>query len=320
MTLSNHQIWQNEDLLGRLPEVRGSLRPDVPLAPIAWMRVGGPAQVLFKPADVEDLQIFLKSCPADVPVTTIGVASNLLVRDGGIPGVVIRLGRGFNGIEIDGTKVIAGAGAVDASVARTAAKAGLTGLEFFVGIPGTIGGALRMNGGAYGTETRDILDHADVLDRAGTLHSMTADEMGMSYRHSDVPADWIFIGATFNAEPGDPQAIADQMEQISSARSETQPIKERTGGSTFANPPGHKAWQVIDQAGCRGLQIGGARMSDLHCNFMINTGDATAADFETLGEEVRARVKARFDIELRWEIKRVGLPLSAEMETEASHG
>lgn len=300
---------QGTELLTRLPEVRGSLRPDVPLAPIAWMRVGGPAEILFKPADVEDLQVFLKGCPTDVPITTIGVASNLLVRDGGIPGVVIRLGRGFNGIEIDGTKIRAGAGAVDATVARTAAKAGLTGLEFFIGIPGTIGGALRMNGGAYGAETRDVLDHAEVLDRHGKLHRMSADEMGMAYRHSDVPADWIFVGATFNAAPGDPEAITARMDQISKARSETQPIKERTGGSTFANPPGHKAWQVIEQAGCRGLQIGAARMSDQHCNFMINTGGATAAEMEGLGEEVRKRVREKLGVELRWEVKRVGISL-----------
>ena len=295
-------------LMGRLPGVRGNLQPDVPLAPIAWMRVGGPAEVMFKPADPEDLQSFLKGCPADVPITTIGVASNLLVRDGGIPGVVIRLGRGFNAIEIEGNRVRAGAGAVDAAVARTAAKAGLGGLEFFVGIPGTIGGALRMNGGAYGTETRDVLAHATVIDRQGDAHRMTADEMGMAYRHSDVPADWIFTEATFNAVPGDPEAIGARMDQITASRTETQPIKERTGGSTFANPPGHKAWQLIEQAGCRGLMVGAAQMSELHCNFMINTGGASAADFETLGEEVRARVKDRHGIELRWEIKRVGVP------------
>lgn len=303
-------------LIARLPKVRGSLRPDVPLAPMAWMRVGGPAEVLFKPADLEDLQSFLKDCPADVPITTIGVASNLLVRDGGIPGVVIRLGRGFNRMEVEGTQVHAGAAAVDASVARTAAKAGLSGLEFLVGIPGTIGGALRMNGGAYGSETRDVLAHADMVDRQGTLHTKTADEMGMAYRHSDVPADWIFVDATFNAVPGDAEAIAARMNQISTARGETQPIKERTGGSTFANPQGHKAWQVIDQAGCRGLMVGAAQMSELHCNFMINTGGAKAADMEALGEEVRARVRQQLGIELRWEIKRVGIADDSDGERD----
>ncbi|MEM1398299.1 MAG: UDP-N-acetylmuramate dehydrogenase [Pseudomonadota bacterium] len=308
MSAATQTPRQEGGLIDRLPPVRGDLRPDVSLAPMAWMRVGGPAEILFKPADTDDLRAFLANCPADIPVTTIGVASNLLVRDGGIPGVVIKLGRGFNQIEIDGTTVHAGSAALDAVVARTAAKAGLGGLEFFVGIPGTIGGALRMNGGAYGAETRDVLLHANAIDRQGKQHRVTADDMGMAYRHSDAPADWVFVSADFNASPGDADAITERMNQISSARSETQPIKERTGGSTFANPPGHKAWQVIEQAGCRGLMVGAAQMSELHCNFMINTGGATAADMESLGEEVRRRVREKLGVELRWEIKRVGIP------------
>lgn len=299
-------------LIDRLPKVRGRLTADAPLAQVTWFRVGGPAEVLFKPADLEDLQGFLAGCPADVPITVIGVASNLLVRDGGVPGVVIRLGRELAGIVVDGEQLKVGAAALDIHVARVAAEAGLAGLEFLVGIPGTIGGALRMNAGAYGSEIKDVLETATAVDRSGALHVMTSPEMGMSYRHSDVSEDWIFIGAVLNAIPGDKARIVARMEEISSARGSTQPVRSRTGGSTFANPPGAKAWEVIDKAGCRGLTVGGAQVSPMHCNFLINLGEATAADIERLGEEVRRRVREHSGIELRWEIKRIG--------REARHG
>lgn len=295
-------------LIDRLPPVRGRLTEDASLAGVTWFRVGGPAEVLFKPEDADDLAAFLAGCPADVPVTVIGVASNLLVRDGGVPGVVIRLGRAFAGIEAEGERVIAGAAALDANVAKVAARAGLTGLEFLVGIPGTLGGALMMNAGAYGGEIKDILVTADLILRDGTRRTLTGAELGLAYRHSDTPAGAIFAGAVLQGRPGDRAAIEARMAEIVAARGETQPIRSRTGGSTFANPDGHKAWQLIDQAGCRGLRVGGAQVSEQHCNFLINTGDATAADIEALGEEVRRRVKDSSGIELRWEIRRIGVP------------
>jgi UDP-N-acetylmuramate dehydrogenase len=298
-------------LIDRLPKVRGRLTADAPLAQVTWFRVGGPAEVLFRPADVEDLGSFLAAKPKDVPVTVIGVASNLLVRDGGIKGVVIRLGRGFVEITADGETVTAGAGALDVNVAITAREAGIAGLEFLSGIPGTVGGGLRMNAGAYGSEFKDVLRSAVALDAKGARHELAPAGLKLSYRHCGLPEDWIFVAAHFAGATGDSLAIARRMNEIQSAREESQPIRSRTGGSTFANPPGRKAWELIDAAGCRGLKRGGAMISEKHANFLINTGDATAADLEALGEEVRARVLAASGITLDWEIRRVGAPLEA---------
>ncbi len=299
-------------LEARLPAVRGRLTANAPLGAMTWFGVGGPAEVLFKPADRLDLIEFIKACPADIPVTVLGVASNLIIRDGGIPGVVIRMGGDFAKIDVVDNHVTAGAGALDLNVAMMAARHSLTGLEFLSGIPGTIGGALRMNAGAYGGETKNILLHAEVLFRNGHVQRMTAEEMGLSYRHNALPKDVIFLDATFQGTPGEQVAIEARMNEIKTKRGETQPVKSKTGGSTFANPENNSAWKVIDAAGCRGLKIGGAEMSTLHCNFMLNTGGATAADLERLGEEVRKRVKDHSGIELRWEIKRIGVPLPTD--------
>lgn len=307
-------------LIDRLPKVRGRLSEGAALSAVTWFRVGGPAEVLFKPADRDDLAAFLQAKPADVPVTVIGVGSNLLVRDGGIAGVVIRLGRGFAEIKTTGTTVEAGAAALDLNVALTARDAGIGGLEFLSGIPGTIGGALRMNAGAYGAELADVFDHAEALDGQGKLHRLGKAEMGFTYRHSAVPADWIFTAGTFAGKPDEPKAIHERIQAIQAAREESQPVKARTGGSTFVNPPGHKAWQLIDAAGCRGLRKGGAMVSEKHCNFLINTGTATAADIEALGEEVRRRVRDRSGVELIWEIKRIGLPAAAAHVARATSG
>ncbi|MGE5271684.1 MAG: UDP-N-acetylmuramate dehydrogenase [Thiohalocapsa sp.] len=300
-------------LIDRLPKVRGRLTADAPIGPLTWFHVGGPAEMLFRPADRGDLADFLAALPADVAVTVIGVGSNLLVRDGGIAGVVIRLGRGFVEITPEGDPVGAtvrvGAGALDLNVALTAAEAGIGGLEFLSGIPGTIGGGFRTNAGAYGTEIKDVLVLAEAVDRDGAVHRATAAELGLSYRHSTAPPDWMFTGAVFRGSPGDKEAIAARLGEIRAAREASQPIRARTGGSTFANPPGHKAWELIDAAGCRGLVRGGAMVSEKHTNFLINTGSATAADIEALGEEVRARVEARFGIVLDWEIRRIGRPV-----------
>ena len=295
--------WRDE-----LPPVEGRLKKDAPLGAMTWFRVGGPAELLFRPKDTDDLAKFMRGLDADVPVTVMGVASNLLIRDGGLDGVVIRLGGGFGAINIDGDVVEAGAGALDLNVALSTRDAGLTGLEFLAGIPGSIGGALRMNAGAYGGEIKDSLIEVEAVTRKGEIIRVLAADLGLSYRHSDAPADWIYTRAWFKAAPGDSQAIADRITEIQTARADTQPIKSRTGGSTFANPEGGKAWQLVDQAGCRGLKIGGAQVSEQHCNFLINTGDATAADIEALGEEVRRRVKETSGVELRWEIKRIGKP------------
>jgi UDP-N-acetylmuramate dehydrogenase len=300
---------QTSDRLSeRLPPVRGRLTEDAPLAPVTWFRVGGAAEILFRPADAEDLAAFLAAKPSDVPVTVIGVASNLLVRDGGVKGVVIRLGRGFVEIRTEGSEVEAGAGALDLNVALTAQQAGIAGLEFMSGIPGTIGGGLRMNAGAYGREFKDVLVSAVALDGKGARHALAPAALGLGYRHCGLPEDWIFIAARFAGEAGDPAAIGRRMAEIQSAREASQPIRARTGGSTFANPPGEKAWELIDRAGCRGLRIGGAAVSEKHANFLINTGDATAADLENLGEEVRRRVHETTGIMLRWEIRRIGEP------------
>jgi UDP-N-acetylmuramate dehydrogenase len=295
-------------LIERLPKVRGRLTEGSSLSAVTWFRVGGPAEVLFKPADRDDLAQFLQRKPADVPVTVIGVGSNLLVRDGGIAGVVVRLGRGFVDIRAAGTIVEAGAGALDLNVALAARDAGIAGPEFLSGIPGTVGGALRMNAGAYGSDVSEVFDHADVLDSTGALHRLGKAEMGFTYRHSGVPEDWIFVGGAFAGRPDDPKAVHARIQDIQSRREESQPVRARTGGSTFVNPTGHKAWQLIDDAGCRGLRKGGAMVSEKHCNFLINTGDASAADIEALGEEVRRRVRDRSGIELAWEIKRIGRP------------
>jgi UDP-N-acetylmuramate dehydrogenase len=310
------------DLLAGLPPVRGRLTADAALAGITWFRVGGPAEIMFRPADREDLATFLAGKPADLPVTVIGVGSNLLVRDGGVPGVVIRLGREFARIAAEGEQVRAGAAALDLNVAIAARDAGLTGLEFLSGIPGTIGGALRMNGGAYGREMTDVLVEGEALDGSGRLHRLTHKDFGFSYRHCDLPEDWIFTGALLQGRRDEPRAIQARMAEIQKAREESQPIRTRTGGSTFANPTtpeahGRKAWQLVDEAGCRGLRIGGAQVSERHCNFLITTGDATAADIETLGEEVRRRVKAKTGVTLEWEIRRIGRPASQGPEGRA---
>ncbi len=295
-------------LIERLPEVRGRLTEHVPLAGITWLRVGGPAEVMFRPADRDDLAAFLAAKPDDVPVTVIGVGSNLLVRDGGIPGVTIRLGRGFTTVEADGVEVRAGAAALDLNVALTCRDASVAGLEFLSGVPGTIGGALRMNAGAYGREMKDVLIEAEAVAPDGTLHRLPAAEMGFSYRHSAVSEDWIFVSAHMRGEPGDATQIAQRMSRIGSARKESQPMRARTGGSTFTNPPGRKAWELIDAAGCRGMRRGGAMVSEVHCNFLINAGNATAEDLEQLAEDVRQRVRESSGIDLHWEIRRVGVP------------
>ncbi|MCX7310914.1 MAG: UDP-N-acetylmuramate dehydrogenase [Hyphomicrobiales bacterium] len=296
------------DLKSRAPQLRGRLLPNQSLAELTWFRVGGPAQVLFMPEDEADLAYVLGLLPADIAVTVIGLGSNLIVRDGGIPGVVVRLGRGFSEISVDGVRVVAGAAVPDVRVARAAQEAGVAGLAFMRGIPGAVGGALRMNGGAYQGETKDILVEARAVDRKGRIHTLSNADMYYTYRHCGAPEDYIFTQAVFVGTPGDPAAIAAAMDKITESREATQPIKSRTGGSTFKNPPDRKAWQLVDAAGCRGLIVGGAQVSELHCNFLINLGNATASDIETLGETVRTRVKENSGVELEWEIKRVGVP------------
>jgi UDP-N-acetylmuramate dehydrogenase len=291
-----------------LPPVRGTYTPDAALKDLVWFRAGGPAEVLFRPADEEDLATFLFAKPADVRVSVIGVGSNLLVRDGGIPGVVVRLPASFGKMSVNGTRVTAGAAALDSSVARFAADAGIAGLEFLRGIPGTIGGALRMNAGCYGREIKDVCIEATAINGQGKRITLTKSDMGFSYRKSQVPDDVVFVGATFEGARDEPGAIRARMEKLVEERESSQPVKSRTGGSTFKNPPGQKAWSLIAAAGCRGLRRGAAQVSEKHCNFLINTADATAADIEGLGEDVRARVRAKSGIELEWEIKRVGVP------------
>jgi UDP-N-acetylmuramate dehydrogenase len=295
------------ELKARLPQLRGRLLPNQSLAELTWFRVGGPAQVLFVPEDEADLAYMLDRLPVDLPVTVVGLGSNLIVRDGGVPGVVIRLGRGFADIAVEGTRVRVGAAVPDVRVARAAQEAGVAGLAFLRGIPGAIGGALRMNGGAYGRETKDVLIEARGVDRSGTIRAFTNGDMGFRYRYCGVADDVVFTQAVLQGEAGDRQKIAAEMEAITEAREATQPVKSRTGGSTFKNPPGAKAWQLIDAAGCRGLKRGDAQVSELHCNFLINLGSATAADIEALGETVRARVKASAGVDLEWEIKRIGV-------------
>ena len=295
------------ELKQRLPNLRGRLLANQPLGEFTWFRVGGPAQALFMPEDENDFAYALANLPNDIPVTVIGAGSNLIVRDGGVQGVVIRLGRGFNEIATgDDKRVTSGTAVLDVMVARAAQKAGITGLAFLSGIPGTIGGALRMNGGAYGGETKDILVEARGVDRAGNIRTFSNADMGFSYRHCSVAEDVIFTTAVFQGKAGDPDAIAAEMTAIKEKREASQP-RNRTGGSTFKNPPGKNAWKVIDEAGCRGLKVGDAQVSELHCNFLINLGRASASDIETLGETVRARVKANSGIDLEWEIKRIGV-------------
>jgi UDP-N-acetylmuramate dehydrogenase len=290
-----------------MPSLRGRLLPNQPLADLTWFRVGGPAQALFMPEDEDDLCYFVRELPREIPVTTIGLGSNLIVRDGGVAGVVVRLGRGFNEVTVDGLNIRAGTAVPDVKVARAAQEAGIAGLSFLRGIPGSIGGALRMNGGAYGGETKDVLIEARGVDRSGNVRTYSNAEMHFSYRHCGVADDVIFTQAVFAGRPGDAATIAAEMNKITESREATQPVKSRTGGSTFKNPPGHKAWQLVDAAGCRGLRIGDAQVSEMHCNFLINLGNATAAEIETLGETVRERVKKNSGIELAWEIKRIGV-------------
>jgi len=292
-----------------LPAIRGTYAETASLKDLVWFRAGGPAETLLRPADINDLCAFIAAKPADVPVTVIGVGSNLLIRDGGIPGVVIRLPGAFGRIEpVSETMIRAGAAALDAAVARAAADAGIAGLEFLRGIPGTIGGALTMNAGCYGTEIKDVFVEARAVDSRGRLVTLGPAEMGFTYRHS-LPQGMIFVDAVLQGTQGEPEAIRARMEALVAQRESTQPVRSKTGGSTFKNPPGHKAWQLIDEAGCRGLMHGAAQVSEKHCNFLINTGNASATDIEALGEEVRARVQAKFGIQLEWEIKRIGRPL-----------
>jgi UDP-N-acetylmuramate dehydrogenase len=306
------------ELTAHLPDLRGRLAANAPLADITWFRVGGPAQVLFTPADADDLAYVLGLLPRQLPVRVIGLGSNLLVRDGGVPGLVIRLGRGFAKIEVEDEHCLrAGTSVPDVKLARAAADAGVAGFAFYRGVPGSIGGALRMNAGAHGRETKDVLVEARAVDRQGTIHVLPLEAMKMTYRHSGVPADWIFTDALFRGTPGDPAEIQKQMGDVAEYREANQPIKERTGGSTFKNPPGSSAWKLIDAAGCRGLRVGGAKVSEMHCNFLINDRGATAEDIERLGETVRARVKAANGITLDWEIIRLGQPLDGRPTGEA---
>lgn len=291
-----------------LPNLRGRLKAHETLAPLTWFRVGGAAEFFVRPADLEDLSVFLKNLPLEVPVMVMGAASNLIIRDGGINGVVIKLARGFGEVVVEADGLIVGAAALDSTVAEHAAASGLSGLEFLSGIPGTIGGAVAMNAGAYGSDMQAVLDWAEIITRDGQLHRLSVQELGLSYRHSNLPADAVVVRARLRARAGEAALIAARMGEIKTKREATQPVRARTGGSTFANPEGRKAWELIDQAGCRGLRRGNAQVSDLHCNFLLNLGEASAADLEGLGEEVRRRVALQSGVTLQWEIKRVGVP------------
>jgi UDP-N-acetylmuramate dehydrogenase len=300
-----------------VPQLRGRVQPDALLGPMTWFRVGGAAEFLVRPADAEDLAAFLRELPPEIPVTVIGAASNLIIRDGGIAGAVIKLARGFGDVAVEPDGIVAGAACLDMTVAEHAAAAGLTGLEFLSGIPGSIGGAVAMNAGAYGSDISEILDWAEIFTRSGELVRLNATDLGLSYRHAKIPAGGVVSRARLRGRPGEANAIAARMADIAASRAATQPVRARTGGSTFANPPDMKAWELIDAAGCRGLTQGGAQVSELHCNFLINTGEATAADLEGLGETVRARVLAASGVSLRWEIKRIGRPAAAKKELRA---
>ncbi len=299
----------SDELRTLMPELRGRLVANGALAPYTWFRVGGPAQILFAPADEDDLAYFLKRLPQEFPITTIGLGSNMIVRDGGVPGVVIRLsGKAFGEISVEADfRIRAGSAVPDIKLARAAAEAGIDGLAFYRGIPGCIGGALRMNAGAHGGETTDVLMEARGVDRAGNVRVFTHADMGFSYRHSQAPDDVIFTSALFQGRAGKPEEIIAEMDRITAAREATQPIREKTGGSTFKNPKPESAWKLVDAAGCRGLVRGDAQVSEMHCNFLINRGNATAADIEGLGEEVRSRVKETSGVELHWEIRRIGI-------------
>jgi UDP-N-acetylmuramate dehydrogenase len=295
-------------LIDRLPPIKGRVQADAPLGPLTWFRVGGPAEALVRPGSPGDLAAFLAALPHDVPVQVLGAASNVIVRDGGIPGVVLRLARGFNEIAVESDGVIAGAACLDAVVAEHAAAAGLTGLEFLSGIPGSIGGAVAMNAGAYGGDVAACLDWAEFVARSGELVRLPASGLAFAYRHAALPPGAVVVRARFRARPGDKPTIAAAMADIRASREATQPVRARTGGSTFRNPPGQKAWELIDAAGGRGLVRGGAQVSEKHCNFLLNTGTATAADLEGLGEDLRQRVLAMSGVRLEWEIKRFGVP------------
>lgn len=293
-----------------LPKIRGRYLFNVPLASTTWFRVGGAAQITFKPFDIQDLCFFLQNRPLNLPIHIIGVGSNLLVRDGGVEGVVIRLGQNFNNVYVNETTIDVGAAVLDRNVTDFSCDAEIAGFEFLCGIPGTIGGALRMNAGAYGSDISQILEYALVVDGQGTLHRLPPQELGLTYRHCELPKDWIFVGARLKGQRGNKEEIQEKISSFLKEREKTQPVKSRTGGSTFANPEGAKAWELIDKAGCRGLKTGGAVMSELHCNFMINEGEATAADLENLGEEVKRRVLETTGVDLRWEIERIGKIIS----------
>lgn len=295
-------------LADQLPPLRGRVLGEAVLGPQTWFRVGGPAEALVRPADAADLADFLAALPHDAPVTAIGAASNLIVRDGGVPGVVVKLGRGFAEVTVAPDGIVAGAAALDVTVAETAAAASLTGLEFLCGIPGTIGGAVAMNAGAYGDDIAACLDWAEIVTRSGETVRRFSHELGFEYRHSSLPPGGVVVRARLRARHGDAASIAARMADIRSSRESAQPVRARTGGSTFRNPPGMKAWELIDAAGCRGLTRGGAQVSEKHCNFLINTGGATAADIEGLGEEVRRRVHDASGVVLEWEIRRIGVP------------
>ncbi len=297
-----------DEFLAAMPDLRGRLRANAPMSDITWFRVGGPAQLLFTPADADDLAYFFKNKPCSLPVTVIGLGSNLLVRDGGIPGLVIRLGRGFNQIELlDDYRILAGTAVPDMKLARAAAEYGIAGLSFYRGIPGSIGGALRMNAGAHGGETRDFLVEARAVDFEGNHLTFTALEMGHTYRHCGLPYSYVFTAAVFQGRAGTREEIEAANAEVAAYREEKQPVKDRTGGSTFKNPPGFSSWKLIDEAGCRGLRVGGAVVSEKHCNFLINEGDATGTDIERLGETVRKRVFETSGVQLEWEIKRLGV-------------
>jgi UDP-N-acetylmuramate dehydrogenase len=289
-----------------MPETRGKLTGNAPLAPLVWFKSGGMAEWLFEPKDIQDLQHFLRDLDPEIAVWPLGLGSNLIIRDGGIRGVVIRLGKAFAGIETGGLRISCGAGAPGISVASKARDQGIAGMEFLRGIPGTIGGAVRMNAGAYGREVCDILESADVVLRNGDLVTIPLADMGYSYRHSALPDGAIVVSAILVGESGNPEIIGAEMKRIAEEREASQPLRTKTGGSTYKNPEGKKAWQLVDEAGCRGLQIGEAQVSEKHCNFLINLGGATSAEIEALGEEVRKRVKAHSGVELQWEIQRVG--------------
>lgn len=312
MTQLQAQVMEHA-LVDRLPPVRGRIMLGTQLSSITWFRVGGPAEVMFRPEDSEDLAAFMRACPADVEVTPVGVGSNLLVRDGGVRGVVLRLGRAHADITVRGTEVHVGAAALDVNVALVCQEAGIAGLEFLRGVPGTIGGAVRMNAGSYGREMKDVLREAEVVDRAGNVFRVGPKDLGLGYRHSDLAPDSIVTRVVLAGVPGERATIAARIAEITQMRATTQPVKSRTGGSTFANPTdpragGRKAWELIDAAGCRGFRIGGAQMSELHCNFLINDGNASAAEIEALGEEVRRRVREHSGVDLLWEIRRIGEP------------